>query len=68
MSPSVLLMETSSSPPKHEKYCVDISHPGRTRMQYVTHRLHRMQRHKSNVMCPSRLFVKSVPVQPEYEK
>jgi hypothetical protein len=41
--PSALLMDTAPCPPEHEKYCVDISHPGRTRMQYVTRRSLRMQ-------------------------
>jgi hypothetical protein len=37
-----LFMETKLDPPKHEKYCIIISHPGRTRMHYVVHRSHRM--------------------------
>jgi hypothetical protein len=37
-------------------------------MHYVTHRSHRMQKHKFGVMCPGALFVKSVSVQPEHEK
>jgi hypothetical protein len=37
-------------------------------MHYVTHRSHRIQKHKFGVMCPGRLFVESVPVPPEQKK
>jgi hypothetical protein len=36
-------------------------------MQYVARISHWMQKHKLNIMCPGTLFVKSVPVQPEFE-
>jgi hypothetical protein len=61
-------METASAPPEHEKYCVDISHPERNGMHYLTRRSHQMQKHKFSVMCPSTLFVESVPIRPEREK
>jgi hypothetical protein len=50
------------------KKCVDVSHPERTRMHYVTHRPHRIQKHKFNIMCPDMLFVESVTIPPEDEK
>jgi hypothetical protein len=34
--PDALFMETAPGPPEHEKYCVDVSWPGRTRMHYLT--------------------------------
>jgi hypothetical protein len=34
-------------------------------MPYVTHRYHRMQKHKFGVRCPNMLYVESVPVPPE---
>jgi hypothetical protein len=37
-------------------------------MHYVTHKSHRMQKHKFSVTCPNTLFVKYVPVPPEHEK
>jgi hypothetical protein len=64
----VYFVESTPSPPEHEKLCVDVSRPGHTRMQYVTHRLHWIGKHKSGITCPSTLFVKSVPVAPEHEK
>jgi hypothetical protein len=37
-------------------------------MHYVTHRSHRMQKHKFSITCPSVLFVESVPVPPKQKK
>jgi hypothetical protein len=37
-------------------------------MHYVTYKSHWMQKHKFTEMCPGVRFVKSIPVQPEYEK
>jgi hypothetical protein len=54
-------------PPENEKYCIDNSHPERTRIHYVTHRSHCMQKHMVDVTCPPVLVVKSVPVPPEHE-
>jgi hypothetical protein len=68
MCPGVLFVESEPVQPKHEKWCIDVSCPGCTRMHYVTHRSHRMQNHKFGVMCPSVLFVESVSVLPEHEK
>jgi hypothetical protein len=61
-------METTWDPPEHEKLCVGILHPGRTRMHYMTSISHRTEKHKFGTMCPSTLFVESVPVPPEHEK
>jgi hypothetical protein len=61
-------MESVPVPPEHEKYCVDVSHLGRTGMHYVTRRSHRMQKNKFGITSPEALFVKSLPVSPELEK
>jgi hypothetical protein len=37
-------------------------------MHYVTHRSHRMQKHKFDVTCLDPLFVESVLVPPEHKK
>jgi hypothetical protein len=50
------------------KKCVDDSHPGRTRMHFVTHRFHGMQKHKFSVICPGVLFMESTLVPPLHEK
>jgi hypothetical protein len=34
--PDALFMETAPGPSEHEKYRVDVSRPGRTRMHYLT--------------------------------
>jgi hypothetical protein len=67
-SPITLFVESKLVPPKHEKYCVDVSHHERTGMHYVTRSSHRMQKHKFGITCPSVLFVESVPVSPKNEK
>jgi hypothetical protein len=56
MCPSVLFVGSELSPPRHEKYCIDVSRPRRTKTQYVTHRSHLMQNHKFSIMCPSVIF------------
>jgi hypothetical protein len=56
---------TAPGPPVQEKWCVDVSRPGRTRMHYMTHRSHWMQNHKFRVTCPDALFVEFVPVSSE---
>jgi hypothetical protein len=61
-------MKSVPVPPKHEKYCVDVSCLERTGMHYMTHRFHQMQKHKFGTTCPEALFVKSVLVPPEQEK
>jgi hypothetical protein len=63
--PVVLFVESVPVPPEQEKYCVDISQPGRTGMHYVTHKSHRMQKYNFGVTCPGVLFVESIPVPPE---
>jgi hypothetical protein len=35
-------------------------------MHYVTHRSHRMQKHKFVLTCPIMLFVKSILVPPDH--
>jgi hypothetical protein len=42
--PISLFVESIPVPPEHEKQCINISHPGRTKMHYVTHRSHWMQK------------------------
>jgi hypothetical protein len=66
--PDTLFVGSVPVPPKHEKYCVDISRRGRTGVNYVTQTSHRMQKHKFVITCPSALFVESVPVPPKQEK
>jgi hypothetical protein len=66
--PGTLFVESVPGPPEHEKYCVDVSCLGHTKMHYVTRKTHRMQKHMFGVTCPSTLFMKSVPVTPEHEK
>jgi hypothetical protein len=66
--PGALFMETRLGPPEHEKYCIDISHPGRTRMHYVTCTSHRMKKHNFGITCPGALFVESLPVPHEHDR
>jgi hypothetical protein len=42
--------------------------PERTRMHYVTHRSHRMQKHKFGVTCNSVFFMETEPVSLEHKK
>jgi hypothetical protein len=58
--PSVLFIETAPAPPKHEKYCVNDSCPGHTRMSYVSRKSNEMQKHKFDVMCLDALFKESI--------
>jgi hypothetical protein len=67
-SPNVLFVESVPVPPEHEKYCIDVSCPGRNGIHYVNRRSHRMQKHKVGVMCPGALFVESILVPPEHKK
>jgi hypothetical protein len=57
--PSVIFIETTLGPPKHENSCVDISYPGCTEMHYVTRRSNRMQKHMFGVACPRRPFMET---------
>jgi hypothetical protein len=61
-------MESAPVPPEHEKYCIDVSHPGCTRIHYVTSRSHQMQKHEFGIRCSSMLFMQTAPVPPEHEK
>jgi hypothetical protein len=61
-------MESLLVSPEHEKYCVDILCPRRTRLHYVTPKSHCMQKHNFSVTHPDALFVKSVLVPPKHEK
>jgi hypothetical protein len=58
--PSALLMETTSVPPQHEKWGIDVSRPGGIGMHYVTRKSHRMQKHKCGIMCRDGLLLESV--------
>jgi hypothetical protein len=51
-----IFVESIPAPPEHEKKCVDVWHPGHTRMHYLTHRSNRMQTHKFGITCPGALF------------
>jgi hypothetical protein len=66
--PGALFMEIALGPSEHEKYCVDVSRPGRTGMPYVNSRSHRMQKHKFGKTCPGALFMEFVLGPPEHEK
>jgi xanthine/CO dehydrogenase XdhC/CoxF family maturation factor len=50
------------------KKSVNVSSPGHTRMHYVTHRSHRMQKHKIGITCLGALSVIFVLVAAEHEK
>jgi hypothetical protein len=54
--PVAIFMESIPVPPKNEKLCVNISHPGCSRTHYVTHISHWMEKHKFSVTCLSALF------------
>jgi hypothetical protein len=59
-----LLMETALVPPKQEKYCIDVSRPRRTAMDYVTCRFQQVQKHKFGVTYLDAFFLEPVPVPP----
>jgi hypothetical protein len=59
---------SAPGPPEHEKYCLNIWHPGRTRTHYVTCRSHRMHKHQFSITCPYTLFAGSAPGPPKHEK
>jgi hypothetical protein len=65
MCHGALFMEITPSPPKHEKYYVDISRSRRSGLPYVNRR---SQKHKFGITCVGTLFVESVSVPPEHEK
>jgi hypothetical protein len=67
MCPGALFVETAPGPPKHEKYCIDISWTDCTRTHYVTHRSHQMQKHKFGITYPGTLFVESILIPPKHE-
>jgi hypothetical protein len=62
-----LFMETAMSPPEHEKWCVDVLWPGRTRMHYVTDRSHQMQKHKFSITYTGVVFMETAPGPPVHE-
>jgi hypothetical protein len=66
--PDTLFMETALGPPKHEKYCINISHPEHTGMHYMTRRSYRMQKHKFSVTCPGAHFLETALGPTEHEK
>jgi hypothetical protein len=61
-------IKTALGPLELEKYCVDVSRPGSTRMHYVTRSFHRMQKLKFGVMSPDALSMETAPSPPEHEK
>jgi hypothetical protein len=65
---STLFMKTAPGPPEHEKECVDVLHPGRTRMHYTTLKSRWRQKHKFGVTSPEAIFVDFVPVPSKHEK
>jgi hypothetical protein len=48
--------------------CVDVSHPERTKMHYVTRGYHRMPKRKFNVTYPNELFVEFESFPPKNEQ
>jgi hypothetical protein len=61
MCASALCMETTQGRPEQEKFCINISHPGRNGIYYVTHRSHRMQKHKFGIMCLDAVCIETTP-------
>jgi hypothetical protein len=68
MCPGALFIKTAPSQPEDEKYCVNISRPERSRMNYVICRSHQMQKYMFDITCPGVLFLKTAPGPPEHEK
>jgi hypothetical protein len=66
--PGVLFVESVAVLPEHKKLYIDVSRPRRTRMPHMTHRSHRMKKHKFDITCLGVLFVESIPIPPEQEK
>jgi hypothetical protein len=54
-----LFVETALGPPEHEKNCVDVSHPGHSRMHYMTCISHQMQKRKFGITFPGVLFIET---------
>jgi hypothetical protein len=68
MYPNALFIEIAPGLLEHEKWCVDISHPGRTGKHYMTRRFHLMLKHSFGVMCPGPLFTETTVSLPMQEK
>jgi hypothetical protein len=69
MCPGAFFVENVLVPPEHEKYYIDVSRPGHSKMHYVTPAdPRRMQKHKFGVTCHGALFSESIPVPLEYKK
>jgi hypothetical protein len=66
--PGVLLMGPAPGPPENEKYCVDVSHPGRTKTRYVTSRSYMMPKQKFVITGPGALLVGPTSAPPEHKK
>jgi hypothetical protein len=66
MCPGVLFAKSIPVPLEHEKYCIDISRPGRNRKHYLTYRSHQMQKHKFSVTCLSAIFLQIAPGPPKH--
>jgi hypothetical protein len=65
--PGVLFVEFILVPPEQENESDHISHLGCSRMQYVTHRSHVMQKRKFGLMCPTALLVETTSGPPKHE-
>jgi hypothetical protein len=68
MCPCAPFVESVPVPPEHEKSYVDVSCPGLIGMHYVTHRSHRMKKHKFGLTCSGTLFTETALSPPEHEK
>jgi hypothetical protein len=68
MCATMLFVESVPVPPERKKWCIDVSCPERTVMNYVTRKSHRMQKHKFGVTCPDTLFMETAVSPPEHEK
>jgi hypothetical protein len=65
--PGALSVESVPDPPKHDKYCDDVSRPDRIGMHCMTRRSHCIQKN-FGVTCPDALYVETVPIPPENNK
>jgi hypothetical protein len=68
MCPSADLIEITPGLLEHENCCVDISHPGLTKVPNVTRRFHFMQKHNFGVTCPDPLFMETTLSPTGHEK
>jgi hypothetical protein len=64
MCSGVLFMEPAMGHPKYEKYCIDVSHLGSTRMHNVTRRSHRSIKIVNQCFGPRRTRIHYVSANP----